>query len=343
MIDLHTYFTRALSEGASDVHLIAGQAPVLRKDGELVLLEEDGTLVPEAFAAFLRDRLTAAQHAHLEARNELDIAYTVDGGRFRINVHYQRGLPAIAGRSIPATVPTAATIGLDEAIMRLTDEPDGLILITGPSGSGKSTTLAALIEYINDSQNVHIVTIEDPIEFIFTRKRAVFEQREIGVDTQSFASGLRAALRQDPNVILLGEMRDRESIEAALIAAETGHLILSTLHTPSAAEAIDRIITVFPADQQHRILAQLSQVLRVVVAQRLVRRRGGGLVAAREVLIVNTAAAANIREQKTAQLLSIMQTSRKEGMRTMTQAVEQLVAEGTVDPTDVTAYTYGNQ
>lgn len=331
-MELESYFEQARVAGASDVHLIAGEPPMLRRDGMLGPIDDAPPLTADALTAFLGAVLSDVQRDQFAAKHEVDLARELGGARFRLNAHWQRGLPAVTARLIPPTVPAPEDIRLDESILHFSDLLNGLVLVTGAAGSGKSTTLAVIVDRINRTRPAHIITIEDPIEFMYARQQAVIEQRELGIDTLSFAEALRAALRQDPNVILLGEMRDRDSVEAALTAAETGHLVLSTLHTPSAPEAIIRIVSLFPAEQQSRVLVQLAGVLRGVVSQRLLPSAKGGRIAAREILLVNTAVANHIREQKIPQLISVMQTSRQDGMRTMEQALQELATEGIIDP-----------
>ncbi len=312
---------------ASDLHLTVNVPPVLRVDGRLMHLEGYGPL--EA-----RDTLEAAREltrcSGEEIPRDLDFSVGYSGlGRFRVNVFYQRGSVCLALRQIPAEVPRLEELGLPEVLAELTRLTSGLILVTGPTGSGKSTTLAAMIDEINREQRVHIITLEDPIEFLHSHKQSIVNQREVGRDTDSFARGLRAALRQDPDVILVGEMRDLETIATAITAAETGHLVLATLHTPDATRAVDRVIDVFPADQQEQIRVQLSATLQAVIAQQLVpRARGDGRVAACEVLVATPAVRALIRERKTHQLYSAMQTGARFGMTTMEQSLRRLLEEG---------------
>jgi twitching motility protein PilT len=293
-MELNDVLRVAVKGSASDIHLKAGLPPMFRVDGALVPLKNGERLLPEWLGNVANAIMTAGQRAHFEKFHEVDLAYSIPGvGRFRVNAFQQRGTVGIVFRVIPFGVKTAAQLNLPKVVERIAMEPRGLILVTGTTGSGKSTTLAAMIDHINSNRTCHIITIEDPIEFLIRDKRSIVNQREIGVDTHSFASALRAALRQDPDVILVGEMRDFETIETALTAAETGHLVLSTLHTIDAAETITRIVSVFPPHQQPQIRLQLSAIIKGVISQRLVPRADGkGRVPALEVLV----ATARIRE-----------------------------------------------
>ncbi len=328
---INQYLRFAISKKASDLHLISNENPVLRVDGEIEVIEEMVALKPEEMKKLAYGILDEKQIKRLEEERELDFAYNIDGSYFRVNLHWQRGVLAMALRIIPTHLPTPEELGFSETIYKLTHYNQGLILVTGPSGAGKSTTLAAMINVINQERRTHIITLEDPIEFVYEKKQSIIEQREIGYDSKSFHNALKYILRQDPNVILVGEMRDLETIAATLTAAETGHLVFSTLHTASAAETVERIIDVFPPDRQHQILVQLASSLRAVVSQQLLPRKDGGRVAAREIMI-NTPAIANlIRQNNIVQLNSTIQTSAKEGMVTMTSAIKKLLADGVVD------------
>jgi len=280
--------------GASDVHLKAGLPPIFRIKGELRTVRDVPAISREAVAAFAVSMMNDRQREEFESTYDVDLAYgTPDGARYRVNVFQQRGAVGMVMRLIPPDVPPFDRLNLPPTVLKLADEMRGLILVTGVTGSGKSTTLAAMIDYINQTQACHIVTVEDPIEYVFRDKRSVVNQRELGFDTKSFSKALRAALRQDPDVILVGEMRDLETVEIALTAAETGHLVLSTLHTVDAVETVHRIISVFPPHQQNQIRLQLAGILRGVVSQRLVPRADGkGMVPAVEVLV----ASARVRE-----------------------------------------------
>ncbi len=286
-MDLNEILTIAIKGNASDIHLKAGLPPLFRVDGALVPLKNSERLAPEKLKEIVDKLMTPGQKAHFEEHHELDLAYSIAGlGRFRVNAFMQRGTVGIVFRVIPFGVKTTEQLLLPKVVEKIAMENRGLVLVTGTTGSGKSTTLAAMIDAINTNRTCHIMTIEDPIEFLIRDKRSVVNQREIGVDTNSFASALRAALRQDPDVILLGEMRDFETIETALTAAETGHLVMSTLHTIDAAETITRIVSAFPPHQQPQIRLQLASIIKGIISQRLVPRADGkGRVPAVEVLI----------------------------------------------------------
>jgi len=318
----------------SDLHLAPGSPPRVRVMGELVPLEEYGILTPADTKNLIYSVLTDAQKKRLEEELELDFSFGIKHiGRFRGNAYFQRQTLAAAFRLIPYEIPPFESLGLPEVIKSFAHKDKGLVLVTGPTGSGKSTTLASLIEIINQTYPYHIITIEDPIEFVYEHKKSLITQRELGNDTKSFARALRAALREDPDVILVGEMRDPETIEAALTAAETGHLVFSTLHTNSTIETINRIVDVFPAEKQSQIRTQLSFVLVGAVAQKLIKRKDGrGRVAATEVFIPTPAIRNLIRENKLHQIYSMMQTGQAAtGMVTMNQNLAKLLVEGIID------------
>jgi len=316
----------AVSKGASDLHLNSGNPPVLRIDGELVPQTELPRLTAEDVAQLLTEITTEEQRKKFKESLELDFAHGIVGmGRFRANACLQRGTISLCFRLLQPVIPNIEELGLPEVCKDLVLKERGLILVTGPAGSGKSTTLASMIKHLNGLRKRRVITIEDPIEFLHVNDKCFITQREIGTDTLDFATALKHALRQDPNVVLVGEMRDLETIAIALTAAETGHLILSTLHTPSAPQAIDRIVDIFPPYQQHQARFQLSTVLEGVLYQTLVPRRDGtGRVAAVEVMIATDAIRNLIREAKTAQMWSIMQTGAHYGMQTMDQALMHL-------------------
>jgi twitching motility protein PilT len=320
----------AAQKGASDIHLVTGESPLLRIDGRLTRtnlppLAEDG------FREWLATLLPADQLEALDRKGEVDAAASAEGLRLRLNIYRRLGSLAGAIRILPQRVPTLEELGLSADLRVLVEHRQGLVLVTGPTGSGKSTTLAACIEHLNRTQDLHIITIEDPVEYQHVNRRALINQREVGRDTESFASGLRAALRQDPDVILVGEMRDLTTIATALTAAETGHLVLSTLHTASAAQTVDRIIDVFPAHQQPQVRSQLAGVLVGVVAQRLLpRRTGSGRVAALEILVATPAVRNLIREGKTFQLPSVIQSGLKAGMQSLEHNLARLYQAGQI-------------
>ena len=338
-VDMRTLLNIALRYGASDIHLVVGSAPIFRIHGKLRRLEVD-SLSPGDVRRLLFSLLSHSQRESFEIDRELDFALTVTGKhRFRVNAHFQRGTVAVALRLIPNSIPDAATLGLPPIVRELATKPHGLVLVTGPTGAGKSTTLATMIDQVNSSRSCHIITIEDPIEFVHYNRMATVEQREVGPDTRSFAAALKFILRQDPDVILIGELRDMETISAALTAAETGHLVLATLHTNDAPQTVDRIVDVFPPHQQSQARVQLSAALQAVVSQRLLTRADGkGRIACFEVMIATSAVRAIIRDGKTHQLLSTMETGAREGMITMDRAVLELVKAGHITVEEGTRY-----
>ncbi len=328
-MDISEYFKQAIEQKASDIHLVAGSVPALRIGGELIKMKEE-VIDDKALTDAIFSIIDEKTKKRFVRKRELDFSQEFFGERFRVNLHYQEGKVGLTGRLVPSFVPKPEALGFDENIYNLTHLKDGLILVTGPSGSGKSTTLASMIDIINNERRAHIITIEDPIEYMFKEKLSIIEQRELGYDTKSFASALKYALRQDPNVIMVGEMRDLETISAALTAAETGHLVFSTLHTSTASETISRITDVFPAHQQQQILNQLASSLRAVIAQQLIPKVGGGLVASREILINNQAVANLIRRNQIGQIYSVIQTGQREGMITMNKSVDSLLKAGLI-------------
>jgi twitching motility protein PilT len=318
---------------ASDLHLSVGSAPVVRVRGELRPLENVPVVTEDQSHELLYRMLTTEQQKRLEIERQIDVSHAIPGvARFRVNVFFQSGTLGAAFRLIPAEIKSLEELGLPESLHDLTQKPRGLVLVTGPTGSGKSTTLASLVDEINRTRPDHILTIEDPIEFIHPHKRCIVNQREIGTDAPNFAEALRAALRQDPDVILLGEMRDLETISIALTAAETGHLVFGTLHTRSAPGSIDRIIDVFPAAQQNQVRTQIAGALEAVVTQSLLPTADGtGRVAVTEILLPDDAVRNLIRTGKVEQVYSVMQTSSQRGMQTMEQALAALVLRGAVE------------
>jgi twitching motility protein PilT len=321
-----------LARDASDLHLTAGVQPTIRVNGALEPLEGFPRVLPEDTQRILYRMLSSEEQQILETQRQLDIAYSVPGlARFRVNVYYQRGALGAAFRLIPAALKTLEELKLPAILQSFVDKPRGLVLVTGPTGSGKSTTLAAIIDEINRTRSDHIMTIEDPIEFLHQHKRCVVNQRAIGADAHGFSEALRAALRQDPDVILLGEMRDLETISTALTAAETGHLVFATLHTQDAPSSVDRLIDVFPAAQQEQVRVQIAATLQGIVTQTLLPRADGrGRVAALEILLPDDAVRNLIRQAKAEQIYSIMQTGTARGMQTLEQALAELVRVGTI-------------
>jgi twitching motility protein PilT len=325
-----------VARGASDLHVTVGAEPTVRIMGQLERLGEFDRLLPDETQRLLYRILSTEQQKHLEIKRQIDVSYSIPGlARFRVNVYFQRESLGAAFRMIPAELKTLEQLGMPPAISELGKRPRGLVLVTGPTGSGKSTTLAALIDEINQSRADHIMTIEDPIEFLHRHKRCIVNQREIGPDAISFADALRGALRQDPDVILLGEMRDLETIETALTAAETGHLVFATLHTQDAPSTVDRLIDVFPGPQQEQVRVQIAATLQGVVTQTLLPRLdGSGRVAAVEILLPDDAVRNLIRQAKVEQIYSIMQTGTQRGMQTLEQNLADLVLRGIVS-TDI--------
>lgn len=321
----------AVTREASDLHITVGIPPVLRIAGNLVRTDHP-ILTPADTETLLEAITTSEQRDKFMTLGELDFSYAIAGfSRFRVNAFRQRGTTAIVARVVTEQVPTLEQLGHPDILKALTRKPRGLVLVTGPTGSGKSTTLAAMINLINSERSCHIVTLEDPIEYLHKHNKSIINQREINADTKSFANALRAALREDPDVILVGEMRDPETIATAITAAETGHLVFATLHTGNAAQTIDRIIDVFPPYQQQQIRIQLSLTLQGIVAQQLLPRSDGfGRVAALEVLIATPAVRNLIREGKTHQIISVIQTGGKMGMQAMDMSLRDLYRRGIV-------------
>lgn len=324
---------RASEQGASDIHLTVGVPPIFRING--VLTKVSGVpLESQNLQQMAQEIMDSTQYAQFLENGEMDFSYSLGGvGRFRVNAFQQRSTIGIVIRLIPFNIPTPEELGLPNVCIDLANLAKGLVLVTGPTGSGKSTTLAALIDYINRTRSTHIVTVEDPIEYMHNHKLSIVNQREVGSDTKSFANALRAALRQDPDVILVGEMRDLETISTAVTAAETGHLVFSTLHTNDATQAVDRMIDVFPPHQQQQMRVQLASVLQGVIAQQLLPRRDKpGRIGAFEILIANPAVRNLIREGKTHQIANVMQTSAKLGMQSMEKAIQEHVRGGRISP-----------
>ncbi len=341
-LDMTTLFKTVVAHKASDLHLVVDSEPQVRIDGRLAPLNLP-KLTGEEIQEACYSLLTEKQKKEYEEKLELDFAFTVPNvGRFRANYYRTLEHVAAAFRIIPATIPSIDELGLPQIFKKLVHREKGLILITGPTGSGKSTTLAAMLNEINETERKHIITIEDPVEFIHKHKKSLFSHRELGHDTKSYANALKYALREDPDVILIGEMRDQETIQAALTAAETGHLVFGTLHTNSAPGTITRIIDAFPGNLQSQIRAQLASSLVAVIAQTLVPKKGGGRIAVHEILISNPAIANLIRENKLHQLYSQMQLNQQNtGMQTQTDVLKKLLMEGVIDKE--TALKYANR
>lgn len=326
-------------KNASDLHLQVGLPPMMRLDGALVPFSNYPPLNPQAIEKLVMAILDEDQKKILLKDKEFDFSFAFgDLGRFRVNAFHERGNMAASLRLIPNNIKTINELGMPPVISSFADFPRGLVLVTGPTGSGKSTTLAALIDKINTEKAKHIITIEDPIEFTHKSKRSVIVQREVHYDTYSFSAALRSSLRQDPDVVLIGEMRDLETISAAITIAETGHLVFGTLHTNSAAQSIDRMIDVFPPHQQAQVRSQLANIIQGVCSQRLVPAIGGGRVVAAEVLVANPAVRNIIREGKTHQLDAVIQTGADQGMQTMDRTLVKLVQSGVVTYDDAREY-----
>lgn len=320
----------AVDKKASDLHLTVGVPPMIRVDGALMAAPGESGLTAENIAKLIQSFMTPDQVERLKVRKEVDFSFGYQDMRFRTNVYFQKGNLAASLRLIPKLIKNLTELGLPPILEKFTSPSQGFVIITGPTGHGKSTSLAAMINQINHTRSEHIVTIEDPIEYVFEHDKSIISQREVGSDTNSFARALRSCLREDPNVVLVGEMRDLETIEAALTIAETGHLVFATLHTNSASQTADRIIDVFPPHQQQQVRMQLANVLLGVVSQRLLPRTQGGRVVACEIMVANSAVRNTIREGKTHQLPNIIQTSAAEGMIAMDKVLAELVSKGEI-------------
>jgi len=331
-VGLRALLQEMIQRGASDLHVTVGNPAMMRIDGDLQPSKSGQALTPKHTLSIAYSILTENQKKRFETEDELDFSFGVQNlSRFRGNVYKQRGCVAMAIRQIPYEIISIDDLGLPPVVKKLAERPRGLVLVTGPTGSGKSTTLAAMVDKVNRERKGHILTVEDPIEFIHRHQKCMINQREVGADTNSFAAALKYALRQDPDIILIGEMRDLETIGAALTIAETGHLVFATLHTNSAAESINRVIDAFPAHQQSQVRAQLAFVLEGVVTQTLLpRAKGKGRVAAAEIMVCTPAIRAVIRDEKIHQIYSLMQAGKKHGMQTMNDALQVLYMRGEV-------------
>ena len=331
MPTIEEMLTVAKEAGASDVHITVGIPPKMRVNGQLITMDYP-RLMPGDTLQLLMEIMNDQQREKFDEKGEHDMSFSIPNvGRYRVNAYHQRGSVAIALRLVGTEIPTPESLGVPESVVDLYMRKRGLVLVTGPTGSGKSTTLAAIIDRINNNRECHVITLEDPIEYLHHHNLSMVNQREIGLDSQTYANALRAALREDPDVILVGEMRDFETISVAITAAETGHLVLSTLHTIGAASTVDRVIDVFPPHQQQQIRVQFANVLEAVISQQLIPTADGkGRVAAFEVMHANHAVRNLIREGKTPQLMSVMQTNRKLGMIAMDEAILQLYSQGRI-------------
>ena len=330
-VRIETYLEECIKRNASDLHIQVGLPPILRVDGALGPISGAPILTEEVVETLVFSTLDSTQREILMKDKEFDYSFSFgELGRFRVNAFHERGNLAAAFRLIPNKMPTIDELGMPQVVSTFADYPRGLVLVTGPTGSGKSTTLAALLNKINEEKAVHIITVEDPIEFTHKSKRSVVVQREVHYDTFSFSRALKSILREDPDVVLVGEMRDLETMSAAITIAETGHLVFATLHTNSAAQSIDRMIDVFPAHQQPQIRSQLANILMAICSQRLIPAVAGGRVAATEIMIANTAVRSIIREGKTHQLDTAIQTGINEGMQTMDRTLVKMVQGGII-------------
>jgi twitching motility protein PilT len=345
MVDLNSapieeYLHELWDRGGTDLLITVGAPPLVRIDGALDALPDRVPLTADDTDRVIRAMLGDDLAARFDAEGEIDFAFSwMDRARFRGNAFHQQGCTALALRLIPFRIPSFEELGLPAVADQLVDLPQGLILVTGPTGAGKSTTLASMLDAVNERRSAHIVTIEDPIEYVHKHKRSAVNQREVGSDTQSFARGLRSAFREDPDVILVGEMRDNETIQTALTIAETGHLVFATLHTNDAAQTLDRIVDVFPGEQQAQIRVQLAGSLQAVVSQRLIPKVGGGRVAAFEVLLATFAVRNIVRDGRTNQLRNIISTSSSQGMMTLEASLNHLVGLGFVTYEEAVTHT----
>lgn len=343
-MDIKKILEMCVQYAASDVHIMVGIPPMLRLHGKLLTVPDTKVMTPAQTEEMVNTLLSEQQREFLKVDRELDFSYTITGGaRFRVNVYYEKGNVAAALRYIPATIRTLEELHLPNIIGQLTQMKQGLILITGPTGHGKSTTMAAMIQRINQERSEHIVTIEDPVEYVHLPIKSIISQRELHADTHSWGVALKSVLREDPNVVLVGEMRDYETIEAALTIAETGHLVLATLHTNSAAQTIDRIVDVFPEKEQQQIRGQLSLSLEAVISQRLIPSEDGARVAVAEVLIATSAVRSLIRDGKSHMLTNVMQTSTDAGMRTLDMALVEAYRSGKISLTTARDYALNTE
>ena len=334
------YLQELWDRNATDLLITVGTAPMMRVDGQLTPVTDGSPLTSEDLEHIVQTLLGSELSTRLDEDREVDFSFSWrDRGRLRANAFHQQGNLAISLRLIPYKIPDFEELGVPDIIQRLVDLPQGLILVTGPTGSGKSTTLAAMINAINHKRACHIITIEDPIEYVYSHARSAVNQREVGIDTDSFARALRSAFREDPDVLLVGEMRDNETIQATLTLAETGHLVFATLHTNDAAQTVDRIVDVFPAEQQSQIRLQVAGSLQAIVSQRLIPKIGGGMVAAFEVLIATYAIRNIVRDGRTNQLRNVIATGSQEGMQTLEASLSGLVASGVVSHEEALTHT----
>lgn len=338
-IEITTYLDFAVSNNASDIHLTTGIPPLVRIDGRLLPIQNAPELDQKRTGELIAAFVPSDSMAMLRQKREIDFSFGYKSMRFRANVYFQKGGMAASLRIIPKIIRGFGELGIPPILEKFTEHNQGFVVITGPTGSGKSTTLAAMIDRINSEKKKHIISIEDPIEYVFEHKQSLVSQREVGADTNSFGRALRSALREDPDVVLIGEMRDLETIEAALTLAETGHLVLTTLHTNSAAQTADRIVNVFPPHLQQQIASQFASVLLGVVSQRLIPKIGGGRVLATEIMVANSAIKSLIREGKNYQIPNIIQTSASEGMISLDKVLAEFVSRGDITLEDALNYS----
>lgn len=339
-MEISNLLQKVIDLEGSDLHLSVGAPPVIRVNGSLNFQKDFEPVTAESLQKIVDELINLGQKKMLETEKEIDFSFAFsDMARFRVNVFHQRGYLGCVMRLIPLSVPSIDELNLPRSLYQFCDLPQGLILVTGPAGQGKSTTIASLLNYINETRSVHIVTIEDPIEYIYPNKKSIVDQREMNLDTKSWAVALRSVLREDPDVVLVGEMRDPETVAAAITIAETGHLVFASLHTNSSSQTIDRIIDVFPQFQQPQIRVQLSSILEGVVSQRLIPSVDGGRVPAVEIMIPTAAVRAVIREGKTHQLDNVISTSYELGMVSLERALADLVKSGKVDAKEAKNHT----
>jgi twitching motility protein PilT len=338
-LKIENFLEEVIKKDSSDLHLTVGVPPMLRIDGALKAIEGVRALTDKDVKDLTFSILDDVQKDILERDKEVDFSFTYgDLARFRANAYHQKGNVGLALRLIPVSIRNLTQLGMPKIVDKFTEYPRGLVLVTGPTGSGKSTTLAAMVDKINKERACHIITVEDPIEYTHNHDKSIIEQREVHYDTRSFAAALRSVLREDPDVVLVGEMRDLETIAAAITIAETGHLVFATLHTNNAAQSVDRMIDVFPPHQQQQIRVQLSNILQGIVSQRLIPSIGGGRVAAAEILVVTPAVRNIIREQKTHQLEAVIQTGASEGMQAMDRTLASLIKTGRITLEEAKGY-----
>lgn len=337
--EMTKYLDYAVEKNASDLHLISGIPATIRIDGRLIAIADAAPLSGDKIKELIGSFVPAEILKILADKKEVDFSFGYKTVRFRVNLYYQKGCEAVSLRLIPKVVRAIEELGLPPILEKFTEHSQGFVIITGPTGSGKSTTLAAMVDKINKEQRKHIVTIEDPIEYVFEHGKSIVSQREIGTDSDSFSRALCSALREDPDVVLIGEMRDLETIEAALTIAETGHLVLTTLHTNSAAQTADRIINVFPSHLRQQVSNQLAAVLLGVVSQRLIPKIGGGRVMASEILLANSAVRSLIRDGKTYQIPNVIQTSASEGMISLDKVLAEYVSRGDITIEDALTWS----